>query len=212
MIIWGTRGVRFCSQRGEFYCPICQSTKSYAKKRVRKFFTLYFIPIIPLNNLGEYVECGTCENTFKPEVLSFDPTADARIFRAEFERAMKRVLLMMTSADGTEDNSEYAAVQDVFESLTNARLSDAEVRQEAEKNRNSEAETLNFLTSINPSLNTHGKELVMKAAFLVAAADGQLHDRESDLLTRIGEALDISEAHRRGIIQEVMRQPDTGNS
>ena len=41
--------------------------------RVSKYFTLYFIPLFPIDNLGEYVQCQTCKQMYKPEVLSYEP-------------------------------------------------------------------------------------------------------------------------------------------
>ncbi len=68
-IIWGTRGVTTSKGSGRFVCPACGADRSYTLKQVRRFFTLYFIPLIPLGILGTYVECQTCGGTFKPTVL-----------------------------------------------------------------------------------------------------------------------------------------------
>lgn len=65
MIIFGTRGITTTPEKGDFHCPSCDATQKYGLKRVRRFFTLYFIPLIPLNKLGEYVECVTCKDTYK---------------------------------------------------------------------------------------------------------------------------------------------------
>jgi hypothetical protein len=69
LIIFGRKSVTSSTARGSFMCPACQSQQAYDHKLVRKFFTLYFLPIIPLGTLGEYVECGGCKGTFKPTVL-----------------------------------------------------------------------------------------------------------------------------------------------
>ena len=53
MIIFGTRGVTFTPEKGEFFCPGCCAERSFARKSVRRFFTLYFIPLVPLDKLGE---------------------------------------------------------------------------------------------------------------------------------------------------------------
>ena len=68
-IIWGTRGVTTSKGSGRFVCPSCGADRDYTLKQVRRFFTLYFIPIIPLGLLGTYVECRTCGGTFKDSVL-----------------------------------------------------------------------------------------------------------------------------------------------
>ena len=55
-------------------------------------------------------------------------------------------------------------------------------------------------------VNESGKEIVIRAAFLVAAADGEFHDDEKALLAEIGQALDMSDAHLKGVISSVIQE------
>ena len=68
-IVYGSRGITTTPDSGTFECPICQQRTCYKMKRVRKFGTLYYIPIMPEGILGEYIECDWCLNSFKLEVL-----------------------------------------------------------------------------------------------------------------------------------------------
>lgn len=76
LIIFGTRGVRSTVKEGKFFCPQCISEQRYKHKKVTQFFTLYFIPVIPLGNKGTYVECQSCRNTYIERVLSMQPVID----------------------------------------------------------------------------------------------------------------------------------------
>jgi zinc-ribbon family len=69
LIIYGTRGIKYKHREGQFFCPACHEQQAYVHRRVRRFFTLYFIPLIPLTLAGEYIECQRCTGTFKLEVL-----------------------------------------------------------------------------------------------------------------------------------------------
>jgi len=69
LIIFGRKSITGSKGRGEFTCPKCQSKQPYDHKHVRRWFTLYFIPVFPVATVGEYVECGGCQGTFKPIVL-----------------------------------------------------------------------------------------------------------------------------------------------
>ncbi len=74
MIIFGSK-VRYKTvDRGQFYCPTCKTTRPYERKTGKKYFTLYFIPVIPMDSLGEIVECQTCGLAYKPEVLKLKAT------------------------------------------------------------------------------------------------------------------------------------------
>jgi hypothetical protein len=71
MIIWGSRTMTSTCQKGRFACPRCNGASNFAEKRVRNWFTLYFLPIFPMSGSGYYVECQDCRGTFKPDVLTY---------------------------------------------------------------------------------------------------------------------------------------------
>lgn len=76
MIIYGYRNRVIEQGTGNFYCPNCQARHQYKRKKIVRYFTLFFIPIFPLGMLSEYIECGVCGRTYKPEILSVPaPTA-----------------------------------------------------------------------------------------------------------------------------------------
>jgi zinc-ribbon family len=70
MIIFGMGSKHKKIGEGDFYCPHCRGRQYYFHKKAKRYFTLYFIPLIPLNDLGEFIECQTCKSTFSMEVLS----------------------------------------------------------------------------------------------------------------------------------------------
>jgi len=77
MIIWGTRGRQIEISSGQFHCPKCDTTRPYKRKRVAQYFTLFFIPLFQIKNLGEFIECQFCHQSYKPEVLSYKPPSPA---------------------------------------------------------------------------------------------------------------------------------------
>ena len=60
-------------------CPACTVERDYQWYKVRNWFTLYFIPLISLNVVGEYIECGACDNTYETEAVGYDANGDAPI-------------------------------------------------------------------------------------------------------------------------------------
>ncbi len=70
MIIWGSRAKEKTLASGSFFCPSCQLDTSYDHIRVSNYFTLYFIPTFPMENLGEYVKCRHCQATYEPSILN----------------------------------------------------------------------------------------------------------------------------------------------
>src|SRR5438045_828816 len=77
MIIWGSTGREKELASGRFYCPQCDSEQPYQHVRYSRYFTLYFIPLFPMENLGECIKCQSCQQTYKMEVLDYKPPTDA---------------------------------------------------------------------------------------------------------------------------------------
>ena len=44
-IIIGTRGRTTELSSGQFYCPTCDATRPYKRKRAATYFALFFIPL-----------------------------------------------------------------------------------------------------------------------------------------------------------------------
>lgn len=210
LIIFGTRGVTYSFEDGDFSCPACQQRRSYHHRRVRRFFTLYFIPLVPLDLLGEYVECDVCASTFNPDVKHFDPAGEAQAFAAEYQYAIKRVMVLMMMADGVIDDAEVGVIADIYQAITGSPLTEAGVRSEISEAEAAGSSVAHYLGSMQGKLNHNGKSEVVRAAFMVAAADGVIHDDETALLTQIGDALGLSKNEMRLIIDEqlaAMPQP-----
>lgn len=206
-IIWGWRGRNKTVGQGVFHCPSCGCREQYSHVQVRRFFTLYFIPLIPLDLVGEYIECSACDGTFKPEVLSFDSEQAEREFRAEFETAVKRTLVHMMMVDGRVDPSEVDAIRHIHRGICGRDIQPDEIRSEVVAATHGRSRVQDYLASVSPHLNNHGKEMVIRAACMVATADGVLHDKEREFLLEIARILGVSESHFRGILMSLQGVP-----
>jgi hypothetical protein len=71
MIIFGTSGITSVQSRGTYHCPACGPGAGYQHKSVNRFFTLFFVPLIPMGKVADFVQCERCGGTFKPEVLTW---------------------------------------------------------------------------------------------------------------------------------------------
>jgi len=69
MIIWGSRGRETTSGGGRFFCPSCRDDSAYQHQKVKNYFTLYFIPLFPMQTLGEFVRCQSCDGEYDVKVL-----------------------------------------------------------------------------------------------------------------------------------------------
>ena len=201
MIIWGSKAVTgTVVGSGQFHCPACATPRSFEQKRVRRFFTLYFLPLFPTSTLGQYVECRGCQGTFEPSVLSYDPAAEIQRAEALFMTAVKQIMIHLCLADGTIDQSELAQIQAVYEELTGSRLSEGSLREEIKAISQSPPTLYSLIDQLNGQLNDTGKETAIRSAYLIAAADGHIDQSEMEMIQRVAHRLGISPAYLNGII------------
>jgi hypothetical protein len=198
MIIWGSRAVTRTLASGDFYCPHCEQRRAYALKEVRRFFTLYFVPLVPMQTLGEHIECDACKNTYKPTVLQYDPDARRKAFNARFKAVTEQVLYGMTAFGAGPLAEKDALVARLVNGLTG---SDASVPPASRSL--SDAALKNQLGELAQQLTDQGREGLIRAAFRVAGADGAIDSQAQSALVQIASGLGITAAHYQGIVAEM---------
>lgn len=208
-IIFGTRGVTWTKERGEFYCPQCNGQCDFAHKTVRRFFTLYFIPIIPLDLLGEYIECSRCQGTYHVDILDYDPGQEAQNTEALFMVAMKQVMISMLLADGVIDDDEVEELKATYEDLAGVPVTEQDLREEITVVQQQGSNAMEMVAHLAPGLNDKGKEMVITAAYQIAMADGHFDETEQEFLKQLATTMEISPAHLNGIMAELQNPSST---
>ncbi len=206
IIVFGTRGITTTREKGEFHCPGCRDQQPFRHRNVRRWFHLYWIPIIPLDKVGEYVECRYCKATWQPDVLSHDFAAEDKDFDAEYQLAIRRVMVMMMMADGVIEAEEMDTIRTVYEKLSGKKVSDEELLDEVELVRTEGKTVSDYVRHLVGKLNPEGRELVLKAAFFVAAADGVFQDEEKVMMRQLAKTLQIRAARFEQIRDELLAE------
>ena len=57
LIIFGLRVFHRTITQGMFHCHRCGGDRPYRQRAGRRWLTLLFVPVIPLNSVGEHVQC-----------------------------------------------------------------------------------------------------------------------------------------------------------
>ena len=60
-------------ERGRYHCPNEDAPRPYQHLRARRWFTVFFLPLIPLDRQGEWVRCAGCGATYGTDVLARHP-------------------------------------------------------------------------------------------------------------------------------------------
>lgn len=200
MIIFGSRGIRRKGESGTFFCPQCNGARQYTRQKMRRFFTLYFIPIIPLDVIGEYIECNYCHGTFRPEILQYDPGADQKRGDMQVRTAIRRALLTVLVADGTPSAAARSSALDAMRSLggeSSMTASDLDALIASMKKGTSAA---GDVEAIADHLGYAAREALLRAAVTIAQADGAMTSNEETQIRALAKAAQITDAHLTGII------------
>ncbi|MBO6516399.1 MAG: TerB family tellurite resistance protein [Bacteroidia bacterium] len=206
MIIYGTRAVKSTISTGNFHCPQCETQEEYRHRKARKFFTLYFIPIIPLNSLGEYVECRRCKSTFITEVLNQSNTASEQAFMTLYLHAIRHSMVLIMLADGIIEESEKTAVLNIINRHGHNDMTMADLEAYIVEVQRENKSITTYLSEVAPALNDYGKEMIIKSALEVAASDGHMDMSELQEISVMGQALNMDESHLKRILNEALPQ------
>lgn len=198
MIIWGTRGLTSTLEKGSFHCPRCGPDKGFKILAVKRWFTLYFIPIIPMGEAGRYLECNTCAGTFDPQARDHDPAAENAQFRSQLGDVMLRAMIAMAVSDGSVDPRELETIASVVTRLSDAAYEVEDVR--AAINKSAKEPLDRILKEIASSLTDQGKVMVVHGLALVAKADGDVAEEELNVVFNAGKILGL----RRSDIQQIL--------
>lgn len=69
MIIFGVQVKEGQAATETFLWPKCRMPKHYRRRSLHRWFSLYFIPIIPLGQIGEQAECQGCFSRYDARIL-----------------------------------------------------------------------------------------------------------------------------------------------
>ena len=197
MIIWGWRVRKKTIGTGVFFCPGEGGDRNYEHRQARRWFTIFFIPLIPLKELGDFVECTSCENTYYPDVLKGKTASEIEDISTI---AIRHVAVSMALADGTVDPRERDAAVTVVQRFASHPYGLDDLDSDLSSLQVSAlSDNLEELSAV---LNEHGKENVLTAAVFLAGADGHVDRSEMEVARQIGKALTMSSAHIEGTIQQ----------
>ncbi len=194
LIIFGLRVFYRTIAQGTFHCRRCGGDRQYRHRAGRRWFTLFFLPVIPLNTVGEHVQCTTCRTRYVTEVLSQPTTAQMQAALPAGMRAAASA--MLRSGDPASAVSRQRAIEAVISSgVPNY--------DEAMLN----ADLMQPFEAIRPALNQVGGQLTVQArewylaeVIRIALADGPLSETERQAALAIGLDLGMTQAQVVGVV------------
>lgn len=197
LLIWGWRTRFKTLSDGAFHCPSCGGDRHYAHKQARRWFTLFFIPLIPLKVLGEFVECQTCSQGYDQRILAL-PTSAA--LGEQLTAATREAAVQLVRVDDSPSarTAAVVALSQVSDMAWNEATFDADVRHL------DVAPLPSRLHQLGEVMNEHGKERFLASVTAIAGGGGVLGDASRHVLAGIAADLGMTPAHARGVIDQAM--------
>jgi hypothetical protein len=204
MIIFGTRGLTLNKGSGNFHCPSCNTQRAYQHKKVQRFFTLYFIPLIPLDVVSEYIQCQTCKGNYKTVVLTQSPAAKQAAMREQVNENYRALLVHFARMSDRRDREFVDHVAQLYCAFNGGTLTGDEVAAQLGRS------PLNIIPAterLAPVLSERGRENLVNNLLDVMAP---LDDQKRPALDEVVKTLGMSDAHYRGILAGAPATPALG--
>ena len=201
LIIWGFRVVFRTIGGGFFHCPRCGGDRHYRRRSGRYFFTLFFIPVIPLKKVGEDVQCTTCRTRFAPDVLRVPTTAQMSAALPEGMRAA--AVAMLLSGDPLAASPRQRAIDAIRSSGAGSYGPDnleADLRQPPTLGNGA-------LAQVGMQLTPEAKEWFLAEVVRIGVAGGPLTDRERQAAHAIAQFLGMTPAQTYGVVAMTAQAP-----
>jgi len=193
-IIWGLRVVYHTIAQGLFFCRKCGGDRDYRRRAGRRFITVFFVPLIPLNKTGEHVRCTTCKTRYVTEVLRL-PTA-AKMADALPAGMRALVAVMLRAGDPASQAPRRRAIEAVIgagaQGYDDAAL-DADLGRPAEEGRRP-------IAVLRDQLQVHAREWYLAELIRIAMADGPLTGAERAAAEAVAADLGLTQAQVIGVI------------
>ena len=206
IIIWGLRVIWSTIATGVFYCRKCAGDRNYRHRTGRRFFTLFFIPIIPLNKVGEHVMCDTCKTRYVTGVLAMPTAAQTQLTATDGVRAT--VVVMLQSGDANSAAGRAKALEVVGGAGVPGYDEAALVADMAKPGEHWRPAIVAFGNQLKPE----AKEWHLAELIRIAMADGPLTEVERTTAGGIAGDLGMTPAQALGVIALTEQQPASGQS
>lgn len=187
MIIWGTRGREVHVGSGHFNCPRCQRQQEYNQKEVKRYFTLYFIPLIPIGTAGGYVECRSCAGTFATEILSYDPEVERQKTAEKFRRLAVLFLLDVKRVTAPT----LKALQDIVSDAVDMDIERQDIANDVKMAQNATPDTLKFFKAQTSEFSEQGKFHLLHILRQILESECPLQEHEKSRILELSNAMGL---------------------
>jgi tellurite resistance protein len=193
-------GVRFyfrTTGHGTLHCQRCGGDRLYQQCVGRRWIHLLHIPLIPLDRIGEHVQCRSCRTRYRLEVLSM-PTM-AAMQAALPAGSLAAVTTMLRAGDQASAPARSRAIE-IVRRAGLASYDDAALTADLAAAEDPDLNISAPLRTLAHQLTMPAPEWFLADAVRVGLADGPLSDDERGAARQIAAHLGMTAAQAHGVI------------
>lgn len=198
MIVIGTMDWPKTLETGQFFCPACESVQAFRRRVSRPFLTVYFIPIIPIGGLQEYVECQQCKTAFEPAIVGDSTPSSDRSFAKDV--ICVSALTMLEDQQVTE--AEISRALSTIRTIGQAEITRDELGEVCSSLRSQQMRLGGYLWTAKQRWTPDERLQMVRVIFLVASADGQLSAARMKAILLAQKALELTEEEVKMCVTE----------
>jgi len=194
LIFFGLRVFYRTAGHGTFHCQRCGGDRGYRHKVGRRWFTLFFIPVIPVNKAGQHIQCAVCGTRYRMDVLALPTSAQ---MQQALPAGTRAAAIAMLRAGG---RGSSPARRRAIDAVRGAGLADYDEKS-LDADISDTAMDLNGpLGRLALQLATPATEWFLAEVVRIGLADGMLSDEERQAAREIAAQLGMTPAQARGVI------------
>ena len=173
---------------GSFECPKCHQQRSYQRKAIKNWISIYFIPIIPIGSSGEVLQCTKCKIEFPAKSAPQSQASDSPTSE-DFAEA----LLVLVALDrGTPNRTVVAKLQQLLSELREQPVSAETVAALILQGQSTRYSALEYARTTRAGISREDRIRAVVLIDELVRCPGEVHPAGLDLLDSISKALGIS--------------------
>ncbi|GAA3510452.1 hypothetical protein GCM10022393_24890 [Aquimarina addita] len=189
-IIFGTRGLKHTVKDSPVLtnsCPSC-AKGNLVNKLYRRWFTLFFIPTIPLDEIDRFYECDRCSSAYNESIKTILQQSQSEINETQkqanlkFAKALIASMTHMAIIDNDFAPEEEREIMDVMSKFPELKSELTEIYENVKVYGNKNNQVFNYLNEARSQLSSETLINILAQAAVVLLADGSIEKEEENLM------------------------------
>jgi tellurite resistance protein len=188
MIIFGSKG-RITRSRAEDVlkkaCVKCNG--DLVLSDLKKWFTLYFLPVFPYEHIDTLYHCQNCDNTYRKEfknMMHQDTTERKRLqddIQKTYITTMAACMVHIAKSDGKITKDELAEIQNLKKGFPKYKKDIDSIVSKVRRSKD-DAFVLQMLQTTSNMITAEGASMMIASIARVLLADGKIDPNEEKIM------------------------------